>query len=55
MEEWRGYERTRGDAVECREIRSFRGEVTTLTPHDLTPDTAAEADRFLLGGTPIGP
>ncbi|QEU89771.1 WGR domain-containing protein [Streptomyces kanamyceticus] len=32
------------------EIRNHRREVLTLTPPDLAPGTAAEIDRFLLGG-----
>jgi predicted DNA-binding WGR domain protein len=31
------------------EIRSFRGDIKTLRPRDLTPKTAAEIDSFLLG------
>jgi predicted DNA-binding WGR domain protein len=31
------------------EIRSFRGQIKTLRPRDLTPKTAAEINSFLLG------
>lgn len=35
-------------AVSYLEIRSFRGDIKALSPGDLTPDTVAEIDRFLL-------
>jgi hypothetical protein len=34
------------------DIRSFRGDIKTLRPRDLTPETAAEIDSFLFGSVP---